>query len=41
MYKIVCTPLVWKRLLRGIEDFTVAKVDNIYFSQAQWSLEAI
>ena len=28
LYNIVCTPLVWKRLLRGIEDFTKAKVDN-------------
>ena len=28
LYNLVCTPLVWRRLLRGIADFTVAKVDN-------------
>ena len=31
LYNIVCTPLVWKRLLRGIEDFTKAKVDDNVF----------
>ena len=31
LYNIVCTPLVWKRLLRGIEDFTEAKVDDNVF----------
>ena len=31
LYNVVCTPEVWRRLLRGIEDFTEAKVDNHIF----------
>ena len=26
MYNMVCTPEVWRRLLKGIEEFTDAKV---------------
>ena len=29
LYNIVCTLEVWRRLLRGIEDFTEAKVGDI------------
>lgn len=31
LYNIVCTPLVWKSLLRGIADFTEAKVRMLKF----------
>jgi len=31
LYNLVCTPLVWRRLLRGIADFTVAKVRMLMF----------
>jgi len=31
LYNVVCTPEVWRRLLRGIEDFTEAKVRMLMF----------
>jgi len=31
LYNLVCTPLVWRRLLRGIADFTVSKVRMLMF----------
>jgi len=31
LYNAVCTPEVWRRLLRGIEDFTEAKVRMLMF----------
>ena len=38
MYNIVCSPKVWIRLLRGIEDFSEAKVPvhrNRWFPEAK------